>query len=68
MYYYLGVMSPGNKELGRKVHVLKQSLAKMELVCYNIQIRGSEVPKHMLASVLENSSEVNNEDNDEGYY
>lgn len=38
----------------------------MELVCYNIQIRGSEVPKHMLASVME-SNDVNTEE-DEGFY
>lgn len=38
----------------------------MELVCYNIQIRGSEIPKHMLANVLE-TNDLNTEE-DEGYY
>jgi predicted translin family RNA/ssDNA-binding protein len=63
---FLGIINPGNKEFGRKMYVLKQSLSKMELVCYNIQIRGSEVPKHMLASVME-SNDVNTEE-DEGFY
>lgn len=30
----------GHKEIGRKVYVLKQSLHKMEMVCYNITVRG----------------------------
>ncbi|KAJ8963359.1 hypothetical protein NQ318_018831 [Aromia moschata] len=63
---FLGLMAPGNKELSRKAYVLRQSLAKMELVCYNIQIRGSEIPKHMLISVIE-STDVNAEE-DEGYF
>ncbi|KAG5894608.1 hypothetical protein JTB14_026139 [Gonioctena quinquepunctata] len=62
----LGLIAPGNKELSRKAYVLRQSLSKMELVCYNIQIRGSEIPKHMLISVIE-SSDVN-ADEDEGYF
>lgn len=59
-------MAPGYKELSRKAYVLRQSLEKMELVCYNIQIRGSEIPKHMLLSVIE-SSDLN-ENDDEGFY
>ncbi|XP_044263663.1 translin-associated protein X [Tribolium madens] len=63
---FLGIINPGTKEMGRKIYVLKQSLAKMELVCYNIQIRGSEIPKHMLVNVIE-SSDINTEE-DEGFY
>ncbi|XP_018569118.1 translin-associated protein X [Anoplophora glabripennis] len=63
---FLGLISPGNKELSRKAYVLRQSLAKMELVCYNIQIRGTEVPKHMLIGVIE-SPDVNTDD-DEGFF
>ncbi|KAJ8925258.1 hypothetical protein NQ315_009086 [Exocentrus adspersus] len=63
---FLGLISPGNKEISRKAYVLRQSLAKMELVCYNIQIRGTEIPKHMLISVIE-SSDVNPDD-DEGFF
>ncbi|CAH0550347.1 unnamed protein product [Brassicogethes aeneus] len=63
---FIGLIAPGNKELGRKAYTLRQSLSKMELVCYNIQIRGQEIPKHMLMSVIE-SSDVKDDD-DEGYY
>ncbi|KAL3286522.1 hypothetical protein HHI36_001027 [Cryptolaemus montrouzieri] len=63
---FLGTISAGHKEIGRKVYTLKQSLAKMELVCYNLKIRGSEIPKHMLATVLESPQELNDED--EGFY
>nr|CAI5828973.1 unnamed protein product [Callosobruchus analis] len=62
----LGLMSHSNKELSRKAYVLRQSLEKMELVCYNIQIRGTEIPKHMLINVIE-SSDVK-DDIDEGFY
>lgn len=64
---FLGVISPGQKEIGRKVYTLKQSLGKMELVCYNLTIRGSEIPKHMLVSVLDTPQEQNDDD-DEGFY
>ncbi|CAH1163932.1 unnamed protein product [Phaedon cochleariae] len=63
---FLGLMTPGNREISRKAYVLRQSLAKMELVCYNIQIRGSEIPKHMLISVIESSNL--DEGEDEGYF
>ncbi|KAJ8964670.1 hypothetical protein NQ314_004702 [Rhamnusium bicolor] len=63
---FLGLMAPGNKELSRKAYVLRQSLTKMELVCYNIQIRGTEIPKHMLLSVIE-ATDVNAEE-DEGFF
>lgn len=57
----------GYKELNRKLHVLKESLAKMEYVCYNIKVRGSEVPKHMLVNVID-SNKRNDLDEDEGFF
>lgn len=57
-----GLSYSGNREVSRKTHVLRQSLAKMELVCYHIQIRGSEIPKHMLLSVIESQEADNNDD------
>ncbi|XP_045481691.1 translin-associated protein X [Harmonia axyridis] len=63
---FLGTITHGQKEIGRKVYTLKQSLAKMELVCYNLRIRGSEIPKHMLVSVLDNQQDLN--EDDEGFY
>lgn len=38
----------------------------MEVVCYNICVRGSEVPKHMLLNVLSAATDENTEDT-EGY-
>lgn len=62
---FLGLIVPGNREFSHKGYTLRQSLLKMELVCYHIKIRGSEVPKHMLVNVFD-SNEANNED--EGFY
>lgn len=49
-----GFMTFGNlcKEVSKKMYTLKQSLQKVETACYTLQIRGSEVPKHMLADIL----------------
>lgn len=63
---FLGVAGIGGKEVNRKIYVLKQSLNKIENVCYTIKIRGSEIPKHMLASVAIADVEENIDD-DEGY-
>ncbi len=41
-----------HRELPRKLYTLKQSLRKVELACYALQVRGSEMPKHMLADVF----------------
>ena len=45
-----------DRELSRKVHVLRQSLQKVETACYTLQVRGSEIPKHMLAEALSKSA------------
>jgi len=42
----------GPRGFGSKMGALRQSLQKVENVCYTVQMRGSEVPKHMLADVL----------------
>lgn len=52
---YTGLQNIGpnrNKEMSHKAFTLRQSLLKMEMVCYNIHVRGTEVPKHMLVDVL----------------
>ena len=48
------------------MYTLRQSLLKMELVCYNIKLRGSEVPKDMLVDAFIAPDDNINED--EGYY
>ena len=47
-------MLPRNdlRELDRKVKVLEQSMRKVENACYNINVRGTEVPKHMLKDLF----------------
>ena len=37
------------REFKRKLQVSKQSLQKVETACYAVQVRGSEVPKELLA-------------------
>ncbi|KAL4237247.1 hypothetical protein ACF0H5_001966 [Mactra antiquata] len=41
-----------NREVNRKLHVLRQSLRKVETACYTLRVRGSEVPKHMLIDMI----------------
>ena len=47
---YIGFLSlkPFNKEFNRKVLVMKNSLLKVESVCYTLKIRSSEIPEHIL--------------------
>ena len=40
------------RDINQKLRVLKQSLTKVENACYNLQVRGSEIPKHMLKDVF----------------
>ncbi|XP_058801884.1 translin-associated protein X [Phymastichus coffea] len=64
---FLGCSGAG-REVSRKLYTLKQSLTKMENVCYTIKVRGSEVPKHMLADVAVMSCTGDTSlDDDEGY-
>ena len=55
---YDAFVSFGNvdRELTRKIQVLRQSLQKVETACYTLQVRGSEIPKHMLAEALSKST------------
>lgn len=65
---FLGYTSACSSEMHKKVFTLKQSLAKMEKTCYTIKVRGSEIPKHMLADVaIRGSAEEYNAEEDEGY-
>jgi len=43
----------GHREISRKLLTLQSSLRKVENVCYNINVRGTEVPKHMLGAYME---------------
>ncbi|XP_069507299.1 translin-associated protein X [Ambystoma mexicanum] len=55
-FSYIG--NTGPYEISRKLYTLKQSLAKVENACYTLKVRGSEIPKHMLADVFASKAEM----------
>lgn len=65
---FLGYTGAYNNEMNRKTSTLKQSLTKMEKTCYMIKVRGSEIPKHILADVAtRGTTEEYIAEDDEGY-
>lgn len=61
-FSYIG--NTGPYEVSKKLHTLRQSLGKVEDACYTLRVRGSEIPKHMLADVF--SSRTAMMDSEEG--
>lgn len=55
------------KEINKKMITLKRSVMKMENVCYTIKVRGSEIPQHMLAVVMDDHEDYSCVEDDEGY-
>nr|DBA26950.1 TPA: hypothetical protein GDO54_011139 [Pyxicephalus adspersus] len=55
-FAYIG--NTGPYEISRKLYALKQSLGKVENACYMLKVRGSEIPKHMLADLFVSKSEL----------
>uniref|UniRef100_A0A6J0T5P4 Translin-associated protein X isoform X1 n=2 Tax=Pogona vitticeps TaxID=103695 RepID=A0A6J0T5P4_9SAUR len=55
-FSYIG--NTGPYEVSKKLYTLKQSLAKVENACYTLKVRGSEIPKHMLADVFSTKAEI----------
>ncbi|KAL6101607.1 translin-associated protein X [Pungitius pungitius] len=53
-FSYIG--NTGPYEVSKKLHTLRQSLGKVEDACYALRVRGSEIPKHMLADVFSSRS------------
>lgn len=49
-FSYIG--NTGPYEVSKKLYTLRQSLGKVEGACYTLKVRGSEIPKHMLADVF----------------
>ncbi|XP_071391052.1 translin-associated protein X [Centroberyx affinis] len=60
-FSYIG--NTGPYEVSKKLHTLRQSLGKVEDACYTLRVRGSEIPKHMLADVFSSRALI---DHDEG--
>lgn len=50
-------IGPRSKNMSKKMGILRASLAKVENVCYTLKIRGSEVPKQMLADMFNTSNQ-----------
>ena len=44
---------PVSGEVLHKLKTLRSSLAKIEMACYQLRIRGSEIPRHMLGEVFQ---------------
>ncbi|XP_068183761.1 translin-associated protein X isoform X2 [Antennarius striatus] len=49
---FSSIGNTGPYEVSKKLHTLRQSLGKVEDACYTLRVRGSEIPKHMLADVF----------------
>jgi len=41
-----------DRELKNKLRVMHQSIKKVENMCYTVSVRGTEIPKHMLAAIM----------------
>ena len=54
-------LQPISKEILQKLRTLRSSMAKIETACYTLQIRGSEIPQHMLTDVFHTATDVNSE-------
>lgn len=52
IYQEFTIFAFENRDLSKKVGVMRSNLNKVEKACYNVQVRGSEVPDHMLADII----------------
>lgn len=62
-FRYLSLGLVRHREMGRKMHAMYQSVLKVEKVCYNVKVRGSE------AAIWSSNdaSEKERDDIDEGF-
>ncbi|XP_071869248.1 translin associated factor X [Bombus fervidus] len=63
---FLGCTNASNRLMNRKLYTLEQNLHKIENACYAINVRGSEIPKHILVDLV--VSEEYAADSDESYH
>ena len=57
---FVSLRRDSHREIPSKLRVLKGSLRKVENVCYNINVRGSEVPKHLVGTYLGKTGQLTN--------
>lgn len=55
---YSGMLSVSlnSREYSRKMFTVIQSVKKVEMACYTVRVRGSEMPKKLIFSVLEDEN------------
>lgn len=55
---YTGMLSVSfnSREYSRKMFTVIQSVKKVEMACYTVRVRGSEMPEKMIFSVLEDEN------------
>lgn len=46
-----------SRDYNRKMYTFVQSVRKVEMACYTVKVRGTEMPKHMIFDVLDNHDE-----------
>lgn len=54
--------SSNQRELSRKLNVMKNSLRKVESAYYNLKIRGSELPMHLLTNLFIEKEDTDNQE------
>lgn len=52
-----------NRDIGSKLKTLNSSLNKVERACYTLEVRGSEIPKHMLTDLISSKPDYNDDNN-----
>ena len=57
---FVSLRRDSHREIPSKLRVLRGSLRKVENVCYNINVRGSEVPKHLVGTYLGKTGQLTN--------
>lgn len=63
VFSYISLGSVRNKEMSRKIYTMHQSVLKVEKVCYNVKVRGSEAAKWSANDAVDKERD----DDDEGF-
>ena len=56
IYHGFQSLPPISKDILHKLRTLRSSVSKIETACYTLQIRGSEIPRHMLGDVFHSAA------------
>lgn len=64
----MGVNTSRCRDLSRKIYTLRQSVLKVENVCYNVKVRGGEAAKWGAITTATDVYTEKNYDEDEGFF